>query len=112
MRLVSCSAKTGAAVITVIIVTLSLVKYSIDMSYIELGQLNNQLLDLRNRYNLCFVIWFQIVPHFYTFRYGRLVGRISESFADDNSSCSPFTKVAFAKTHKTGSSTLQNILFR
>ncbi len=27
-------------------------------------------------------------------------------------SCSPLTKVAFAKTHKTGSSTLQNIFFR
>lgn len=26
--------------------------------------------------------------------------------------CQPKTKLAFAKTHKTGSSTLQNILFR
>ncbi|TRY61264.1 hypothetical protein TCAL_07456 [Tigriopus californicus] len=31
---------------------------------------------------------------------------------DEDSKCSPTKSVAFAKTHKTGSSTLQNILFR
>ncbi len=35
-----------------------------------------------------------------------------DSPTTDNDSCKPVTKIAFAKTHKTGSSTIQNILLR
>lgn len=40
------------------------------------------------------------------------VDPLGDDEADEDASCLPEKKVAFAKTHKTGSSTLQNILFR
>ena len=38
--------------------------------------------------------------------------RVQDTAAQSDQYCEPITKLAFAKTHKTGSSTLQNILFR
>ncbi len=37
---------------------------------------------------------------------------VEKDYGDDIKTCEPVTKVAFAKTHKTGSSTVQNILLR
>ena len=58
----------------------------------------------------------QIQPNPNISRYRQLAGLDSAEATEDKQaeagSCSPKTQVAFAKTHKTGSSTLQNIFFR
>merc|ERR1712156_906301 len=99
MRIPVFSGRGGLAVLLLILVGVLSVKYSIDQSYIQVNQLNSQLNVLKARYR-------------------QLAGLDEESdqeLSDSNLEsgvCAPKTQVAFAKTHKTGSSTLQNIFFR
>merc|ERR1719508_394198 len=97
MRIPAVSGKGGVVLLLLVMTGVISVKYSIDQSYIQVSQLNSQLSVLKARYR-------------------QLAGLGSESVIEDveagGDSCSPKTQVAFAKTHKTGSSTLQNIFFR
>merc|ERR1719206_504509 len=99
MRIPAVGGRAWLVVILLIISAVISVKYSIDQSYIQVSQLNTQLRILKTRYR-------------------QLAGLSSEPDSEaeyaqqEQGVCSPRTQVAFAKTHKTGSSTLQNIFFQ
>eukprot|EP00090_Calanus_glacialis_P043574 TRINITY_DN7717_c0_g1_i3.p1 TRINITY_DN7717_c0_g1~~TRINITY_DN7717_c0_g1_i3.p1 ORF type:complete len:421 (-),score=144.99 TRINITY_DN7717_c0_g1_i3:79-1341(-) len=97
MRIPAASGRGGLVLLLLVMIAVISVKYSIDQSYIQVSQLNSQLSVLKARYR-------QLA--------GLDSAEVTEGEKAEGGSCSPKTQVAFAKTHKTGSSTLQNIFFR
>jgi len=98
MRVPTVTARSSLVLLLLVMMVVLAVKYSIDQHHIEVSQLSSQLSLLKSRYR-------------------QLAGLGSEPPVTEgrevgSGSCFPKTQVAFAKTHKTGSSTLQNIFFR